>query len=114
MTTAGEIVGSLPYCSPEQVSGGTIDVRSDLYNLGATIYALLTGRPPCEGTDIVQTLHKIRTETPRRPTETHLSVPQLYEGIVLKLLAKRPEDRFKDAAHLVKELQRAAAYLGES
>ena len=114
VTTAGEIVGSLPYCSPEQVSGGTIDVRSDLYNLGATIYALLTGRPPCEGTDIVQTLHKIRTETPRRPTETHLSVPQLYEGIVLKLLAKRPEDRFKDAAHLVKELQRAAAYLGES
>lgn len=114
VTRAGEVVGELVYCSPEQVSGKPLDARSDLYNLGATLYALLTGRPPCEGRSFHETLDKIQSQRPEPPTKFHLAVPAQLEGIVMRLLEKRPDDRFLSAAQLVADLHRAARYLGET
>ena len=114
VTRAGEIVGELSYCSPEQVSGKRLDARSDLYNLGATVYALLTGRTPCEGRSFHETLDKIQMQRPEPPTKFHLAVPAQLEGIVMRLLEKRPEDRFGNAGQLLADLDRAATYLGET
>ena len=114
VTRAGEIVGDLAYCSPEQSLGLPVDARSDLYNLGAALYALLTGRPPCEGRSFVETLDKIQNQRPESPTKYHLAIPPLFEGVVLRLLAKRPENRFPNAQALLLDLERVAKYLGET
>lgn len=110
VTRAGEIIGDLPYLSPEQTLGERTDARSDLYSLGATLYALLTGRPPCEGLTTAETARKIQSQRPDPPTKYHLAIPALFEGIVLRLLSKRPDDRFVDATQLLKELARAEKY----
>ncbi|MDZ4688366.1 MAG: FHA domain-containing serine/threonine-protein kinase [Planctomycetaceae bacterium] len=112
ITQRGEIVGDLYYLAPEQVSGGPqLDQRSDLYGLGATIYAVLTGRPPFLGgpTDVVG---QILSAPPEPPSKYHLAIPPAFEGIVLRLLAKRPDDRYANAAQLLKDLHRVGMYLG--
>lgn len=114
ITRAGEIVGDLAYCAPEQVIGQPVDRRTDQYNLGATLYALLTGRPPCEGRSFEETVDMILNRPPEPPTKYHLSIPPLLEGLVLRTLAKRPDDRFADSAALLFDLERIARYLGET
>ena len=110
VTHAGAIMSHLPYLSPEQTIGERTDARSDLYSLGATLYALLTGRPPCEGLTTAETVLKIQTQRPDAPTKYHLAIPALFEGIVMRLLSKRPDDRFTDATQLLKELDRVEKY----
>ena len=107
VTCAGEILGDLPYLSPEQTLGVRVDSRSDLYSLGATLYALLTGHPPCNGLTDAETMQKIQKQCPESPKKYHRAIPALFEGIVMRLLSKRPEDRFVDATQLLKELARA-------
>ena len=113
VTQPGHLVGNLAYMAPERTrEDATVDTRSDIYGLGATVYALLTGRPPFEGTSLVETIRKIRTDEPIEPKKHQLSVPDLFEGTVLKVLAKRPEDRFQTPTELLKDLQRVAKYNG--
>src|SRR5207248_885270 len=105
ITRPGEIIGDVRYMSPERTRGtADIDGRSDIYSLGATVYALLTGRPPVEGGSLVETITKIRQAEPVRPTKYQLSIPALFEGTVMKMLAKRPEDRYQTAADLLTDL----------
>ncbi|MFO0957207.1 MAG: FHA domain-containing serine/threonine-protein kinase [Isosphaeraceae bacterium] len=111
VTRPGELVGSIAYMAPERTldeSGS--DTRADLYALGATLYALLTGRPPFEGRSLADTLRQIRNVTPRPPREVHLAVPDLLQAAVLKLLAKRPDDRYATAELLLSDLERIARY----
>ncbi len=113
ITRPGELVGQLEYLSPEQTTGARPpDARSDLYCLGAALYAVLTGRPPFEGRTPVETILKIQTEEPVKPTKYHLSIPPLLEGVVLRMLAKRPDDRPQTAAKLLKDLDKVAKYQG--
>jgi serine/threonine protein kinase len=113
ITKPGELIGDVTYMSPERTRGTTdIDVRSDLYGLGATTYALLTGRPPLTGSTLVEKIGKIRTEVPVKPTKYQMSIPSGFEGIVMKLLAKKPEERGQSAAELVKELERVGRFNG--
>ena len=113
ITRPGELLGDVAYMSPERTRGTTeVDLRSDLYGLGATAYALLTGRPPLVGDTLVETISKIRTETPVKPTKYQMSIPSSFEGIILKLLAKRPEDRYSSASELLKELERVGKFNG--
>jgi serine/threonine protein kinase len=113
ITRPGEIVGDIRYMSPERTRGTTeVDGRSDIYSLGATVYALLTGRPPHEGDSIVETISKIRQETPVKPTKYQLAIPAHFEGAVLRMLAKRPEDRYQKATELLVDLERVAKYQG--
>jgi serine/threonine protein kinase len=107
VTRPGEILGDVLYMSPERTTGGLMasDARSDLYSLGATAYALLTGRAPLHGTSFVDTVLKIRQEAPLPPRQLQPAVPAPLEAVVLKLLAKRPEDRFQTAQELLNHLR---------
>jgi serine/threonine protein kinase len=113
VTRPGELVGNLAYMSPERTRDDMgIDTRSDIYGLGATVYALLTGRPPFEGTSLVDTISKIRTAEPVKPKKFQLSIPDLFQDIVLKMIAKRPEDRYQTPSELIHDLERVAKFNG--
>jgi Protein kinase domain/FHA domain len=113
ITRPGELIGDVTYMSPERTRGTTdIDGRADLYGLGATCYALLTGRPPFEGASLVERITRIRQDAPVKPTKYQMSIPSAFEGVILKLLAKRPEDRYQTAAEMLKELERVGKFNG--
>jgi hypothetical protein len=113
ITRPGELIGHVAYMSPERTRGATdIDGRADIYGLGATVYALLTGRPPFEGATLVEKISRIRKDEPVKPTKFQLSIPSAFEGAVLKMLAKRPEDRFQTAEELLAELDRIGKFHG--
>lgn len=115
ITRPGQLVGELLYMSPERTRGSaSADGRSDIYGLGATVYALLTGRPPLEGGSLPETISKIRNEEPAKPKDFQLAIPDLFEGTVLKMLAKRPEDRYQTPSELLAELEKVAKYQGLS
>jgi hypothetical protein len=101
------------YASPEQTrEESEIDYRSDIFNLGALCYQLLTGRPPFEGGSLAETITKIRREKPEDPKKYQLAIPKSYEGVVLQMLAKRPEDRYQSMAEVVRDLERVLKYQG--
>jgi serine/threonine protein kinase len=113
VTRPGELVGEVAYMSPERTRGTSdLDARSDLYGLGATVYALLTGRPPVPGKTLVEKIAHIRKTEPERPTKFQMSIPSHFEGVVLRLLAKEPEQRYQTARELLTELQRIARLSG--
>jgi serine/threonine protein kinase len=115
VTRQGELVGDLAYMAPERTRGTTdSDGRSDLYGLGATVYALLTGRPPFGGGTAAEVIAKIRTAEPEKPKKYQLSIPDQFQGVVLKLLAKRPEERYQTATDLLVDLQRVGKLTGAS
>jgi hypothetical protein len=113
ITRSGEVIGDLRYLSPEQLSGEQpLDPRADIYSLGAALYAILTGRPPFQGGTAAEVIRRIVTGSPEPPTKVHLAVPTQLEGLVLRMLAKRPEDRPVSARCLRQELERVARYCG--
>jgi serine/threonine protein kinase len=104
-TRDGVVVGSPLYAAPETSLGdGPVDSRVDIYSLGATAYYLLTGRPVFPGTKALEIVFAHARETPTPPSE-FVDVPADLEAVVLRCLAKSPEDRFAD----VSELERALA-----
>jgi serine/threonine protein kinase len=113
VTRPGQILGDIAYMPPERTRDDiAIDTRADIYSLGATIYALLTGRPPVEGTSLVDTITKIRTTEPIKPKKYQLSVPDQFQDIVMKCLMKRPEERYQTPTELLKDLVRTAKFQG--
>jgi serine/threonine protein kinase len=113
ITKPGELVGDVAYMSPERTRDtDDVDGRSDLYGLGATVYALLTGRPPFTGATLVEKITRIRQTEPEKPTKFQMSIPSRFEGVVLKLLAKDPADRYPTAADLLAELERVGKFHG--
>ena len=98
---------------PERIVGNEpVDERSDIYSLGALVYALLTGRPPFVGASLIDTLGLIRTAEPARPKKYQMSISDLFEGVVLKMLARRPEERFQTAGDLLTQLDLVCKYQG--
>ena len=111
ITRPGQLVGPIPFMPPERTTGSNeADCRSDIYSLGATVYALLTGRPPVEGSSLPDLIMKIRDEEPTKPKEFQLSIDDMFEGVVMRMLAKRPDERFQHPSSLVKELERIAKF----
>jgi serine/threonine protein kinase len=107
ITRPGELIGEVAYMAPERTRGTTdVDGRADLYGLGATVYALLAGRPPFEGASLVEKITKIRQSEPVKPTKYQMSIPTRFEAVVLRLLAKRPQDRYQTAEDLLKDLEK--------
>ncbi len=115
VTKPGELLGDVHYMAPERTTGIATDVdhRSDMYSLGATVYALLAGRPPVKGSSMIETLLKIRQEQPAPLKQLRPLVPDALDTVVMKLLAKRPEQRYQTAAELLGELERFAKSVGE-
>ncbi len=100
VTQEGMIAGSPLFMSPEQATADKIDARSDIYSLGAVAYFLLTGRPPFDDDKPIKILMAHSTQEPTPPSQIQLNVPVDLERIILKCLAKSPEDRFDSAKSL--------------
>lgn len=112
LTLTGEVLGSPNYLAPEQASGAPADLRSDIYSLGATLYELLTGRPPYEGPTPVSIILKHAREPLRSPRQFRADLPLPLVTLIQRMLAKRPEDRPRDYETLLREIDRALASPG--
>ncbi len=108
MTETGSIVGTAQYLSPEQARGGEIDQRSDLYSLGVVLYELLTGKTPFEGETPVEIAMKHLSATPTPPSELRPDIPPELDMVVLRALAKSPDERYQSADEMEADLERVA------
>jgi class 3 adenylate cyclase/tRNA A-37 threonylcarbamoyl transferase component Bud32 len=108
VTRAGAIVGTVAYMAPEQALGKAPDACSDLYSLGAMLYEMVAGRPPFTGDSAVTVISQHTSAEPVAPSWHAENVPDELERVILKLLAKRPEDRYQDAGALRTALAQAA------
>jgi serine/threonine-protein kinase len=106
MTETGSIVGTAQYLSPEQARGGEVDQRSDLYSLGVVLYELLTGKTPFEGDTPVEIAMKHLSNVPEPPSALRKDVPHDLDMIVMRALAKDPEDRYQNADEMEADLDR--------
>jgi predicted Ser/Thr protein kinase/tetratricopeptide (TPR) repeat protein len=113
LSHSGVIVGTPSYMSPEQAAGSrsTLTTATDVYGLGAVLYALLTGRAPHDGSTFVETLEKVRAAAPDPPSRHNRRVPRDLEIICLKCLEKDPRQRFASAQALADDLHRWLAGL---
>jgi tRNA A-37 threonylcarbamoyl transferase component Bud32 len=106
MTQTNSVLGTLAYMSPEQLRGERVGPASDLYSLGVVLYEMLTGELPYQGDDPIATAMKRLDEPPPNPREVNPAVPEELDALVVKLLAKAPEDRYASAASLSQDLRR--------
>lgn len=96
LTRAGVITGTPKFMSPEQTRG-VADERSDIYSLGSVLYLLLTGQVPFPENSVVKAVMALRSKSVPPPTELNRSIPADLEAVVMKSLAKKPEDRYASA-----------------
>jgi len=108
MTEAGAIVGTAQYLSPEQARGAAVDQRSDLYSIGVVLYEMLTGNVPFTGESPVEIAMKHLSDTPRPPSSIRPEIPPDLDMVVLRALAKNPDDRFQTAEEMDAELAHIA------
>ena len=113
-TQTGGVVGTVAYLSPELVSRGVADARSDVYAAGIMLFELLTGRQPYQGEQAVQVAYQHANSEVPAPSSIRPSVPELLDEIVLWATAKNPQDRPSDAIEFHRVLQRAKADLGNA
>ena len=108
MTQSGTLIGTPRYMSPEQAEAAKrpVDHRSDIYSLGATLYELLTCRAVFEGKTPQEVLSQILAREPVAPRRLNAAIPADLETVVMKAMAKRPEDRFPTASQFAEDLQR--------
>jgi serine/threonine protein kinase/WD40 repeat protein len=108
MTMTGELLGTLRYMSPEQALAKrvVVDHRADIYSLGATLYELLTLRPPFEETDRTELLKRIAFDEPISPRQVDHRIPVELETIILKAMRKSPDQRYATAMELADDLKR--------
>ena len=104
LTQDGQTMGTVRYMSPEQVQGGDIDPRSDLYSLGITLYECLVGEPPFDGDNHFKIMNQHLKDAPKPLTQMGASISSSLESVVLKVIAKKPEERFASAAGMKQAL----------
>ena len=111
MTHTGTIIGSVHYFSPEQAKGAAVGAKSDIYSLGVVMYEMLTGTVPFNGETPISIALKHLQEEPRPLRESNPEVPPLVEAIVLKAMAKEPDQRFEDISEMITDLRLSQNYL---
>jgi eukaryotic-like serine/threonine-protein kinase len=105
ITRTGLILGSLHYMSPEQVMGERVDARTDIYSVGVTLYQLLTGRVPIDGSGEYAIASGHLKEIPTDPAGINPNIPARLNEIVMKSLAKLPSNRFQTAGEFLEALE---------
>ncbi len=103
ITIDGQIFGTPSYMSPEQIEGGEIDHRTDIFSVGVVLYEMLTGRKPFTGESIVTITYNIMHKEPTPPP----GVPYGIERVLMRAMAKRPIDRYASAREMAEDLKRA-------
>ena len=109
MTQTAQVIGTAQYLSPEQARGERVDARSDLYSTGCLMYELLTGRPPFTGDSPVAIAYQHVRENPIPPSRLDPDMPPWADAIVLRAMAKSPNERYQTAAEMQADIQRAAS-----
>jgi serine/threonine protein kinase len=104
-TQAGAVIGTPAFMAPEQASAAMADARSDLFSLGAVLYRAATGKAPFGDQDTMSILHALATKTPVPPHRIVPSLPRMFSGLVMRLLAKDPDDRPQSAREVVKAIE---------
>ena len=108
MTETGSIIGTAQYLSPEQAKGAPVTPASDIYSVGIVLYEMLTGLVPFTGDTPLEIAMKHLSTTPLPPSEARPDVPHELDSIVLRALAKNPEDRYQSADEMDADLARAS------
>jgi WD40 repeat protein len=104
ITQTGVVAGTPEYMSPEQARDQAVDYRSDLFSLGAVLYAMCTGRSPFRASSMAAAIHRVCEDAPRPIAEVNRDIPDWLITIIDRLLAKRPEERFESAARVAELL----------
>jgi serine/threonine-protein kinase len=104
VTQTAAVIGTAQYLSPEQARGEKVDARSDVYSLGCVLYELLTGEPPFVGDSPVAVAYQHVREDPVPPSQRHEGISPELDAVVLKALAKNPENRYQSAAEMRADL----------
>jgi beta-lactam-binding protein with PASTA domain/tRNA A-37 threonylcarbamoyl transferase component Bud32 len=108
LTQTAAVLGTAAYLSPEQAQGKPVDARSDIYAVGCVLYEMLTAHPPFEGDSPVAIAYKHVRETPTPPSRLNGDVPGELDAIVLKAMAKNPDNRYQTTREMAEDLQRLA------
>jgi hypothetical protein len=111
LTQSGAIAGTPLYMSPEQAKGGPLDPRADLFSLGSVLYTMVSGRPPFRAPSPLAVLKRVAEDTPRPIRQIIPEVPQWLCGLIARLHAKDPADRFQSAAEVAALLEEHLALL---
>jgi serine/threonine-protein kinase len=101
------VLGTASYLSPEQAQSQPVDQRSDIYSLGAAVYEMVTGRPPFSGDSPVMVASKHVLEQPTPPSKVNADVSPELEAVIMKAMAKNPDNRYQDADEMKADLERA-------
>jgi len=109
LTTAGSIIGTIQYMSPEQIEGKEADARSDIFAFGAVLYEMVTGKRPFAGKSQISLASSILEKDPDPVSATNPSIPPAFEHVVSTCLQKNPEERYLAAHDIRIELQWIAA-----
>lgn len=104
-TMVGMVLGSPKYMSPEQVVGQDLDGRSDIFSLGVVLYEMLAGMPPFTGENISAIMYRILNEMPLAPKTINPNVPEAFNYIIAKALAKHPDERYQTAQEMAHDLR---------
>src|SRR4051812_11178064 len=105
MTSAGQVLGTPTYMSPEQVRGRQLDGRTDLFSFGVILYEMVTGEKPFSGQNVTTIIYKIMNEAPIPPRDLDTGVHPAVSAVILKALAKDPNERYQSGAELVRDLE---------
>jgi serine/threonine protein kinase len=105
LTSAGAILGTVGYLAPEQACGKPVDARADLFGLGCVLYELTTGVRPFSGPDKLAALCALASDHPQRPKDVRADVPAALSALIMRLLAKSPDERPTSAAEVVAALR---------
>ena len=111
-TVSGALMGTLSYMAPEQGLEGQCDARSDIYSLGIVFYEMMIGEPPFDAETPLAILMKHVNDPLPLPRQKDPTIPVPFERVVLKALAKRPQDRYQSAEEMAQALREAAAEVG--
>ncbi|HEX2030948.1 MAG TPA: Stk1 family PASTA domain-containing Ser/Thr kinase [Actinomycetota bacterium] len=106
LTQTAAVLGTASYLSPEQAQGESVDRRSDIYSLGCVLYEMVTGRPPFTGDSPVAIAYKHVRDDPTLPSHVNGDIPPDLEAVVMKCLAKNPDNRYATARELREDLGR--------
>ncbi len=106
LTQTAAVIGTAQYLSPEQARGDKVDARSDVYSLGCVLYELVTGEPPFLGDSPVAVAYQHVREDPIPPSQKHAGISPELDAVILKALAKNPDNRYQTAAEMRADLVR--------